>query len=309
MTQPRYPDKIACAYLYPITRYGYPPDIRQTVSHISEMAAMGFSSLELEGIGEENIRYLHKHSHEIAETLADAGCKVPVLCVVLPQLGAVDDAERARSLEYFEMGCEAARNLGAQTVLDNGPLLPLGYPSDRPIRRHYGEEDLAELILPVSFSWDEYWHELVATFQKACAIAQRFQLTYDLHPCEGSLITGADSFTLFANAVNSPNLLFNLDTANQFYFKDNLPLSVHRLAGRANYIHLSDNTGHRVEHLVPGDGRIQWDPFFSALRDIGFQGRFALDIGGAETPITDLRAAYERAARWLQQKLETYSLN
>ncbi|MBN9381404.1 MAG: sugar phosphate isomerase/epimerase [Chitinophagaceae bacterium] len=309
MIHTRYPDKIACAYLYPITRYGYPPDIRQTISHISEMAALGFSSLELEGIGEENIHYLYKHSSDIADALANAGCKVPVLCVVLPQLGAVDAAERTRSLEYFEMGCEVARSLGAQAVLDNGPLLPLGYPRQTPIRRHYGEEQLAALSLPPTFSWYKYWHALVATFQEACGIAQRYQLTYDLHPCEGSLITDTDSFTLFATAVDRPNLLFNLDTANQFYFRDNLPLSVHRLVGKTRYIHLSDNTGSRVEHLVPGDGRIQWDAFFSALRDINFQGNFALDIGGAETPISDLQAAYGRAARWLQEKLETYSLN
>lgn len=309
MTHTRLSEKIVCAYLYPITRYGYPPDIRQTTRHIAEIAAMGFTSLELEGIGEDNIRYMHEHSDEIAGSLADAGCSVPVLCVVLPQLGSVDAALRSRSLEFFEMGCEAARRLGAETVLDNGPLAPLVYPSHAPIKRHYGEDDLSALALPAGFDWNGYWQALIATFQQACAIAQRYKLTYDLHPCEGSLITDTDSFVLFANEVARPNLLFNLDTANQFYFRDNLPLSVHRLAGKTRYIHLSDSSGARVEHLAPGDGRIQWDAFFAALRDIRYQGKFALDIGGAETPIADLREAYERSAAWLQEKLELYSLN
>jgi sugar phosphate isomerase/epimerase len=232
-----------------------------------------------------------------------------VLCVVLPQLGSVDAALRARSLEFFEMGCEAARRLGAEAVLDNGPLAPLVYPRHAPIKRHYGEDELSDLTLPEDFDWKGYRQALIASFQQACDIAQRYGLAYHLHPCEGSLITGTDSFVLFANEVARPNLLFNLDTANQFYFRDNLPLSVHRLEARTSYIHLSDSTGQKVEHLAPGDGRIPWDAFFAALRDIRYQGKFALDIGGAETPIADLRGAYERSAAWLQEKLELYSLN
>ncbi|HEY4286293.1 MAG TPA: TIM barrel protein [Puia sp.] len=308
MVKSRYPERIACAYLYPITKYGYPPDIRQTLGHIEEMADMGFSAIELEGIGEENIGYLYQHQEEVAAKLEACGCRVAVLCVVLPQLGADDPDLRTRSLEWFEKGCEVARRLGAKAVLDNGPLLPLEYPRQAPIRRHYGKEDLVSLALPDSFSWNRYWPELVATYRQACAIAARYGLTYQLHPCEGSLITGTESFANFVTAVDAPNLFFNLDTANQFYFKDNLQLSVLRLADRIDYIHLSDNGGQRVEHLVPGNGIIHWDSFFSGLRTIGFKGAFAIDVGGAETGIADIRSAYQHTASWLGEKLKQYSL-
>ncbi|MET0464381.1 MAG: sugar phosphate isomerase/epimerase family protein [Chitinophagaceae bacterium] len=300
--------QVTCAYLYPITLYGYPPDIKHTVAHIREMAAMGFRSIELEGIGPANIDYLFDHQHEIKDALAENNCELPVLCLVLPQLGSPDAAKRAESLSYFKKGCEVAAALGAAGVLDNGPLLPFDYPENAPIHRHYHEELLNHLHLPKGFKWKTYEHDLFKTFGEACDIAAQYQLVYHMHPCEGSLITTVDSFLNFANGVNRENLYFNMDTANQFYFRDNLPLSVLRAAEKISYIHISDNGGSRVEHLSAGDGEIAWSSFFDALKAIDFRGNFGIDVGGAETGITDLTKAYMDSATWLQDKLTKYSL-
>ncbi|MEO8110241.1 MAG: sugar phosphate isomerase/epimerase family protein [Ginsengibacter sp.] len=309
MNTQQYSDKITCAYLYPITKYGYPPDIKNTVGYIDEMKSMGFTSIELEAIGEANVDYMFEHYQLIADKLESANCSIPVFCIVLPQLGSIDVSQQTKSLELFEKGCIIAKGLGAKAVLDNGPLLPMEYPEDAPIQRHYSKETLSRIGLPESFDWNRYWQELTGTFQKACAIAANYNLLYHLHPCEGSLITGTESFLNFSSSVKSDNLLFNLDTANQFYYKDNLSLSVLRLAKKINYIHISDNNSNRVEHLVPGDGKIDWDSFFATLRDIDFKGNFAIDVGGAETNIADIREAYIRSANWLNEKLVTYSLN
>ncbi|PZR26615.1 MAG: xylose isomerase [Citrobacter freundii] len=301
--------RITCAYLYPITLYGYPPDIRQTVDHIREMAEMGFSSIELEGIGAGNIAYLYHHQDEIGEALHKYDLALPVLCLVLPQLGSTDASLRRKSLELFEMGCKVAQKLGAAGVLDNGPLQPFEYPVDAPIQRHYTDELLNQLQLPAGFEWKAFQQDICQTFKKACDIAAAHHLVYHLHPCEGSLITTADSFINFANDVNKPNLFFNMDTANQFFFRDNLPLSLLRLADKISYIHISDNRGSKVEHLAAGDGSIHWDSFFAALKAVNYQGDFGIDVGGAESGIEDLREAYLRSASWLQDQLNKYSLN
>lgn len=304
----RFSSHITCAYLYPITRYGYPPDVRKTSAHLEEMASMGFASLELEGIGGDNIQYQHKHRKQLAEKARELDCEIPVYCVVLPALASADPRRQQEALQHFEMGCETAKALGSSAVLDNGPLLPLEYPAEAPIKRHYDDKYLASLGLPAGFSWEEYEHRLVRTYQQACAIAEHYGLDYHLHPCEGSMITNTDSFLFFADKVNADNLLFNLDTANQFFFRDNLVISLLRLRDRIGYVHLSDNRGTRVEHLVPGDGAIHWESFFSALKAIGFKGYYGIDVGGAETPITDIMAAYLRSAQWLEDQLTAYSL-
>ena len=52
---------ITCAFLYSITRYGYPPDAEHMVTYVHEMADLGFQSIELEGIGEAHLKEkLHK---------------------------------------------------------------------------------------------------------------------------------------------------------------------------------------------------------------------------------------------------------
>lgn len=298
------PIDITCAYLYIISRYGYPPPIRDTVKHIGEMAALGFSSIELEGIGRTNIEYLFEHKTEIKESLEKHHCTVPVLCVVLPQMGAdLDGAAEKECLELFEMGCETARFLGAEGVLDNGPLLPLQYPADMRVMRHYGGAEIDALMPLRAERWAAYWAGLTERYRIACAVAGKYGLDYHLHPCEGCLTTSTDSFLFFAEAVGASNLMFNLDTANQFLIRDNLALSLIRLKDKVKYIHISDNTGQKGGHLAPGNGNINWDVFFSVLRDVDFKGRLAIDIGGAETEIADLDEAYRLTARWLRQQV------
>ncbi|WP_138475693.1 sugar phosphate isomerase/epimerase family protein [Dyadobacter bucti] len=298
------PMDICCAYLYIISRYGYPPPVADTVKHIGAMAALGFSSIELEGIGKENIQYLLRNKTAVRDVLEKHGCSVPVFCVVLPQLGGdLTASERAECLESFEMGCETAKFFGAEGVLDNGPLLPLQYPADMPVMRHYsGAEMDALLPLPAS-KWEHYWGQLTETYRLACGIAAKYGLDYHLHPCEGSLTVSTDSFLFFAEAVGAPNLMFNLDTANQFLIRDNLPLSLIRLKDRIKYIHISDNDGVKAGHFAPGEGNINWEVFFSVLREIDFNGKLAIDVGGAETPIADIDAAYKGTANWLRERV------
>lgn len=299
-------ERICCAYLYIISKYGYPPPVKDTEKHIAAMAGLGFQTIELEGIGEDNIHFLHRHRTSIAGTMEEYGCSVPVLCIVLPQLGSGNAAERSKSLALFDKGCETAKALGAEGVLDNGPLLPLTYPADMPVMRHYNDELLGRLLPPPGFNWDVYWQELTGTFREACMIAAKYGLNYHLHPCEGCLTAGTDAFINFSEAVGAPNLYFNLDTANQYFMKENLALSILRLADKISYIHISDNSGTRVEHQVPGDGNIYWDGFFSTLQAVGYKGRFAIDVGGAETNITNIERAYAQTAMWLDEQINRY---
>jgi sugar phosphate isomerase/epimerase len=298
---------ITCAYLYIISKYGYPPPIGDTVKHISEMAALGFTSLELEAIERQNIEYLYRKKTEVKDALDKYSCSVPVLCVVLPRLGAdLTSAERAECLELFEMGCETAHFFEAEGVLDNGPLLPLKYPSDMPVMRHYSSSKMNGVYPLSNLQWGEYWGQLTETYRLVSKIAAKYGLNYHLHPCDGSLTTTTDSFLLFAQAVGADNLMFNLDTSNQFLIRDNLPLSLIRLADKVSYIHISDNSGLKTEHLTPGSGNIDWDVFFSVLAQINYKGNIAIDVGGAETGIENICEAYQESSIWLSEKIEKY---
>jgi sugar phosphate isomerase/epimerase len=270
--------------------------------YLEEMKSLGFQSVELEGIRETHLLQMHELRFDIKPKLMEMNLRVPVYCAVLPGLASHDQAERNRNLQLFEKGCETARELGAHAILDNGPLPPYQFPEGTPVARHYDEDILRLASLPASLNWKTYWTNLVATYRQACDTAASYGLTYHLHPCLGSLVATTDAFLYFQDAVARSNLRFNLDTANQFFLRDNLVLSLHRLAGSIDYIHLSDNRGERVEHLPAGKGIIDWDDFFATLKQIGFNGEIGIDVGGAESDVADLNSAYVETATWLETK-------
>lgn len=294
--------RITCSYLYLITRYGYPPPAEDTVAHLREIHALGFRSVELEGIRRDHLLAMEKQSGAIRDVILELGLSVPVFCVVLPGLSSPDARERAANLDVFRVGCTVAAAFGARSVLDNAPLPPYRFPGDIPVVRHFDEEVLRSAALPPDLDWKRYWWEMVGTYRDACDIAAAAGLSYLLHPCLGVLAATTDGFLYLRDAVARENLRFTLDTANQFFLKDNLMLSLRRLGPLVEYVHLSDNRGDRVEHLVPGDGRIDWETFFAALAAAGFRGSIGIDVGGAESGVQDIAEAYRRTAAWLASR-------
>lgn len=291
-----------CAYLYTISRYGYPPPAEDTPRHLEEMASLGFREVELEGIREEHLRAMHARRHDTRARLESLGLTLPVFCAVLPALASPDPSARRHALGLFALGCETAVALGASALLDNGPLPPFRFPAFLPPARHFDDDALPQAWLPPELDWPAYWEDLAHTYRTACDLAADHGLAFHLHPCAGALAASADGFLLFSAAVARPNLRFNFDTANQFFLRENLVLAWRRLHPFVDYIHLSDTSLTRHQHLPPGQGSIPWERFFAALRQTGFPGRFGFDIGGAETPLPDLAQAYRDAASWLHAR-------
>ncbi len=293
---------ICCCFLHPITKHGYPPSADNTENYLKDMAALGFQTVEIEGIRDVHLREVIARRDAIRNQLQELGLKVPYFCVILPGLSSPDAKTRAASLGLFEEGCRAAVHLGSIGVLDNAPLAPFELDESLPISRHYDERMLQAAPLPAGLLWSLYWKGLVETYREACDIAASMGLTYLMHPIIGTFCSTTEGFLTFRDAVGRDNLRFNLDTANQFMLRENLSLAVHRLKGLVDYIHFSDNGGQRVEHLPFGDGIISWEPLFQAMKDTGFNGLLGVDLGGAESKVTDLDAAYVEAARWLEAK-------
>ncbi len=301
MTGSKIDSRIVCAYLYSITKYGYPPPAQLTIAHIDEMISLGFSSIELEGIREEHLLEVYQMKDRVSDKLKKENLTVPYFCGVLPGLSSLDKAERNKQLELFEKACETAACFGSIGVLDNAPLPPFQFPSDIPVVRHYDDEVLNAAYWPKEISWDQYWDQLIATYRTACEIASRFDLKYVMHPAVGVLASSTDGYLRFHEAVKMDNLRFNFDTANQFLIKENLSLALRRLKDHIDYIHVSDNSGNGMGHLALGDGNIRWDVFFETLEVIDFKGHIGIDIGGDESAVEDLDIAYKNAAQFIAE--------
>ncbi len=290
---------IVCAYLYSITKYGYPPGAADTLLHIDEMSALGFSSIELEGIREQHLTEVYELKDAIVGKLEEKDLNVPYFCAVLPALGSPDKKVVDKQLALFEKACDLATSLGAIGILDNAPLPPFQFPDDIPVVRHYDEDVLNAAYLPKNISWKEFWDRITYTYRTACEIADGYDLKYVMHPAVGVLSSNTDGFLYFHDAVKMDNLRFNLDTANQFVMKENLSLALRRLKDHVDYIHISDNDGIKMGHLPIGKGNIRWDVFFETLDVIDYRGHIGIDIGGSESVVENLDSAYLEAARFI----------
>lgn len=301
-TDQKFSSDIVCCYLYVISKYGYPPPAEKADIYLEEMVTLGFSSIELEGIREENLLQMYDLRSDLNRKKEALHLEIPYFCVVLPGLSSPERREREKNLKLFEKGCRVASTLGSLGVLDNAPLPPYQFPADIPVVRHYNEAVLMSAKFPDNLNWKKYWNEMVGTYRQACDIAADYHLTYQMHPCLGVLSATTDAFLYFYEAVGRDNLRFNFDTANQYFLKDNLALSLYRLKDYIDYIHLSDTGGLRVEHLEPGRGVIRWEIFFETLERINFKGKIGLDIGGEESSLDDIDHTYQKSANWLKER-------
>src|SRR2546427_3251572 len=87
--------KISCCWLYAITKYGYPPSLADTFKVLREMKALGFDSVELEGVRRDNLMEVYAQRHELKKLCDGEGLRVINFCPVLP--GTVSRSEEHTS--------------------------------------------------------------------------------------------------------------------------------------------------------------------------------------------------------------------
>ena len=86
-----------------------------------------------------------------------------------------------------------------------------------------------------------------------------------------------DDFAWILRRLPSEGVGVCLDTSHTslggFLFE-----SIHRLGPRLVHIQASDNRGHTDDHLVPGEGIIDWGRVHETLVDVGYRGVFMLEV-------------------------------
>ena len=80
------------------------------------------------------------------------------------------------------------------------------------------------------------------------------------------------------------NLKICLDTGHAaIFFGSDVASAVRELGDRLEALHIHDNMGESDEHLIPGDGIIDWDGVTKALKEIGYKGVISLETSPKHT--------------------------
>lgn len=292
--------KISCCWLYAISRYGYPVPVDDIPAALGAMAELGFRYVELEGASAyDNLHELSDRRHEIKALCERLGLQVVNFCPVIPELVSLDPAQRERAFANFKLAVELATYFQCATIQIDSYTPPLRFVGEQPYKEmlNYGLEFRVEV--DPAFDWEEQWRVLVDTFKHCAAEAQQANLPFCLEPRVGEIISNTDALLRLMDHVDAANFGAVLDTAHQHAQKEILPLSVEKLGQRIRYLHVADNDGRINEHKALGEGTVDWEGIFTALRKHRFAGYVAIDIGR----LPDMDAAMRRSIAYLRALL------
>jgi sugar phosphate isomerase/epimerase len=105
----------------------------------------------------------------------------------------------------------------------------------------------------------------------------------------------------FVRSFHSDNMRACIDL-NHANINEDLVQAIRNCTGIIACVHISDNHGRKEEHLLPGDGTIDFPPAFKALREAGFVGPFNLEALVSAEDRRDPAEVLVGIRKWLDEQ-------
>jgi L-ribulose-5-phosphate 3-epimerase len=182
--------------------------------------------------------------------------------------------ERARRIEFYRRAINAAAELGSDCVsLWSG--VPLDFKSEEEALDYLGE-GLREVL--------DY--------------AARRNVTVAFEPEPGMLVDTMARFEELLERIDAPHLKLTLDIGH-LHCQGEVPIAdyIRRWGPRIANVHIEDMRRRVHEHLMFGEGEIDFPPVIAALREVGYRGGLHVELSGHSrlAPV---------AARWAYEFLD-----
>ena len=264
--------------MYAINTYGYPPKIEDCYKALQAEADLGFRYVEVEGIREANMLELAENAESLKEAADALGLEIVNVSAILPGIASPDASVRKTNLELFERAVEVASCFGSETILTDSYAAPMEFIGGSPYQDAMTYSQHYRVKVDPSFQWQRAWDTVVDSLARCYEVAKRAGIKVVVEPRVGEIISNSDALLRLFEQVDDPNLGAVLDAAHLHAAKEILPLSIEKLRDRIFTVHVSDNDGSTNRHLPVGDGTVDWEGVFTALKKHGFQGQAAVDI-------------------------------
>lgn len=274
--------KVNLAWLYAITKYGYPPSIDNVLRVLEDSVRLGFKAIELEVYGEENLKEFEERRKEIRERVESLGLKVVNFAGIFRELVSASESTRRKGLDMFRRVAELATYFGSPMVQTDTFTPPVEFIGRRPYSTAIVFGEKYRVRIPADFSWKSFWRMFVGVMKSCAKIAKDYGLLFTVEPRIGETISNSDAMLRLLEEVNEDNFGAVLDVGHLHAAKELIPLSIEKLGERILYVHASDNDGRDNYHWAPGRGTVDWDAVFEGLRKFRFGGYIAIDVGGPD---------------------------
>jgi len=201
---------------------------------------------------------------------------------VVAGLSSLKADERRESLDYFETGCRLGAKLGAPIVNIVAPWARELGKGQGYIPRYYeiakpGEGQKYRINIAPGFQFDDVWREWVNTVRALVARAKAAGLKFTIEHHTHCLIEDANAFLRLTDAVNDPDLGYNLDAGWTQLQREYPPVAVYKVGRRLMNLHIRDIDGLMRSFVPVGDGVMDLQGIADAVKQIGFRGFLSLE--------------------------------
>jgi sugar phosphate isomerase/epimerase len=97
--------------------------------------------------------------------------------------------------------------------------------------------------------------------------------------------------------IDPPGVGICLDTGHAFLMGD-LADAIETVSGELLTTHIHDNRGKHDDHLMPFDGRIEWQTALMSLEKVGYEGVILFELANTSTPRAILQKTIEVRRRF-----------
>jgi len=251
-------------------------------SHVLMDAGLEGSLRGMARIGFEGVELALPHLREVANAdrpeaeaerigglVAELGMRMPQVHFEVAAMGSLDDAQRDSDLALVERHLALCARMGI-TV---GVLHPVGgMPADLDEHRRVARTRIDSFAR-------------VTEFAAGRGFSIAIENTYDPHGDETSAMgrrrfgSVVPELLEVIDAVGMDNFGICLDTGHTNLQGIPVGEALRQCGDRLIGTHMNDNHGHADEHIEPLRGTLDWPAAVAALRAIGYEGIFSLEIG------------------------------
>lgn len=172
-----------------------------------------------------------------------------------PTLVSPDPAGRARRLDFLRRAVDIAADWGSDCVsLWSGVV----------------HDQAAENVV---------WDRLVPPLTELLAYADQRQVTLGFEPEPGMFIDTLDRFEQLLKRVDGPRMRLTLDIGHLHCLGETpLAAQIRRVGSRLVNVHIEDMRRGVHEHLLFGEGEIDFPPVIAALAAVGYNGGLHVEL-------------------------------
>lgn len=139
--------------------------------------------------------------------------------------------------------------------------------------------------------------------EEICRLAEPIGIRVALEVIPNPLSDATSLVTMVERDLDAPLAGICLDFGHAFLMGD-VTDAIELAAEHLVATHVHDNDGKSDLHLVPFDGRINWDAALMTMQKIGYDGTYLMELANTGSPADVLRKA--QAARRRFEKLMAY---